>query len=96
VTWRPLTGVRLTVKLALTLPLLPSVTVTSSTATCGRSSSSVIVPWPVGSLIVASTEPDRVTVKFSSISSSRSPATGTVIVCVVTPAAKVSVPLVVV
>lgn len=85
--------VSVTVKSAvLPLPPLPSVTVTSSIASVGALSSSVIEPVPVPSRIVALTAFDSETVKLSSISSTMSPLTTTVIVMVVSPAPKVSVP----
>ena len=42
-------------KFALTVPLLPSVTVTSLTERLGRLSSSMIVPTPLPSAMVALT-----------------------------------------
>jgi hypothetical protein len=59
----------------------------------GTSSSSTIVPMPCASAIVALEAFDRFTWKVSSPSTSVSPTTATGIVCVVTPGAKVSVPL---
>ena len=61
VTARPLGALRLTVKLAFTVPLLPSVTVTSLIESAGGGSSSVIVPRPCPSSIVALTGPERLT-----------------------------------
>ena len=49
----PLAAHRLTVKIALTVPALPSVTVTSLIEMVGASSSSVMVPMPWPSRIVA-------------------------------------------
>ena len=54
----------------------------------------MIVPAPVASASVALTGLERPTVKVSSGSSSVSPLTGTVIVLLVWPGVKVSVPLV--
>ena len=61
VTARPLGTFRLTVKFAFTVPVLPSVTVTSLTDRAGGASSSVIVPTPCPSPIVALTGPERLT-----------------------------------
>ncbi len=52
---RPLTGVRATVNVALTVPESPSVTVTSSIESDGSGSLSMIVPTPLASAIVALT-----------------------------------------
>jgi hypothetical protein len=60
----------------------------------GTASSFVIVPRPCASVIVAFDAPERLTTKVSFGSTAVSPLTTTVIVCVVTPAANVSVPLV--
>jgi hypothetical protein len=92
VTARPLSGESETVKVAATVPPLPSVTVTSSTESEGSGSSSVIVPTPWSSAIVALDAPLRSRKKVSFASSSRSPLTSTVTVFVVSPAAKSSVP----
>ena len=78
---------------AVVVPALPSVTVTSSIDRVGGASSSVIVPAPWPSAIVALAGLDRSTENVSLASSSRSPLTATVNVCVVCPAANVSVPL---
>ncbi len=84
----------MTLKLAVTVPVSPSVTVTSPIATEGSESSSVIVPSPCASSIDAFKALDRLRKKFSSFSSSASPLTSTVTVFVVSPAAKLSVPAV--
>ena len=81
-------------KFAFVVPESPSVTVTSLTASDGRASSSVIVPTPCASAIVAFVGLVRLRKKFSSASSSRSPLTRTVTCFVVWPAVNVSVPLV--
>jgi hypothetical protein len=91
-TARPLGAFRLTVKLAITVPKLPSVTVTSLTENEGRGSLSLIVPRPCPSAIVAFVGFVRLTKKVSFDSSSRSPLTSTVTCFEVWPAAKVSVP----
>ena len=77
-------------KVALAVPALPSVTVTSSTESDGSGSSSVIVPRPWPSAIVAFEAPERPTVKVSSISSSASPIRATSTVFEVWPGVKVS------
>ena len=77
-------------KIALTVPALPSVTVTSLIEMVGAASSSVIVPMPWPSRMVALVGLVRFTKKVSLISSSRSPWTWTVKVCVVTPGLKVT------
>ena len=59
-------------------------------------SSLVMVPTPWLSAMVALTAPLRLTKKVSFASGTVSPITGTVIVCVVAPGVKVSVPLVLV
>ena len=51
----PLAATRLTVNVAATVPALPSVTVTSLIESAGGGSSSVIVPTPWPSAIVALT-----------------------------------------
>ena len=53
VTAWPLAAERVTVNVAVVVPALPSVTVTSSTDRVGGASSSVIVPSPEPSAIVA-------------------------------------------
>ena len=78
----PLAALRLTVKLASTVPVSPSVTVALPTETVGGESSSVIVPTPVPSAITALTASARLTVKVSSNSSSVSPLTRTITVFV--------------
>ena len=72
---------------AVVVPALPSVTVTSFTERVGAASSSVIVPRPEPSAIVAFPGLESVTPKVSSISSILSPFTVTVKVVVVEPAA---------
>ena len=72
-------------KVALTVPALPSVTVTSSIESVGSGSSSVIVPTPWPSAIVAFVGFERLTKNVSFASSSRSPLTSTVTVFVVWP-----------
>jgi hypothetical protein len=79
------------VKEAFALPVSTSVTVTSAIERAGSASLSVIVPSPFASRRVAFEALERLTVKVSSISSSRSPATAIVTVFVVSPASKVSV-----
>ena len=93
VTALPLAADRVTVKVAVVVPALPSVTVTSLTDRVGAASSSVIVPRPEPSAIVAFPGLERVMPKVSSISSSTSPFTVTVNVVVVEPAETVLLPL---
>ncbi len=81
-------------KVAFVAPASPSVTVTSLIESVGSGSSSVIVPRPLSSVIVAAVAFDSSSVKVSSPSSSWSPLTTTVTDLVVSPAANVSVPLV--
>ena len=76
------------------MPASPSVTVASPIDTVGAVSSSVIVPTPCASPSVAFEGALRLRKKLSFGSSSRSPFTSTVTVCVVSPAAKLSVPAV--
>ena len=78
---------------AVTVPLLPSSTVASPIEIAGNGSSSVIVPSALGSEMVPFSALERFSVNDSSISSSTSPFTATLRVFVVSPAAKVSVPL---
>ncbi len=73
------------------MPVSPSATVTSSIEAVGSGSLSVIVPMPVPSEMVALTGLDRRTSKFSSNSSSRSPATDTTTVLESWPGVNVSV-----
>ena len=89
-----LAALRLTVNVALTVPVSTSVTVTSLIESDGMPSSSSIVATPDPSLIVALPGLDRLRRKVSLFSSSVSPATNTVTVRVVWPGANVSVPLV--
>ena len=76
------------------VPGAPSATLGLLMDTVGASSSSVMVPVPVAVARVAFTGALRVTITASSASSAVSPVTVTSIVCVVVPAAKVSVPAV--
>ncbi len=89
----PLTAERLTVKLALLVPLFPSVTLTSLIAIVGTGSSLVIVSCPWLSAIVALVGVLRLITKVSSGSLSASPQTVIGSVWLVCPALKVSVPL---
>ncbi len=82
---------RVTVKLAVVVPLFPSVTLTSLIV-IDTASSSLIVPTPWASVIVALTALVRLTLKVSFPSSSVSPLTVTAIVWLVWPAVKVRVP----
>ena len=83
---RPSSG---TVKIAGTVPLLPSATDTSLMVIAGAASSSVIVPWPVPSWIIEPTEALlRLTSKVSFASSMTSPSTGTLNVWLVLVAGK--------
>ncbi len=62
---------------AVVVPLLPSVTVTSPMESAGKSSFRIVpTPWP--SARVAFVGPVRLTVKVSSPSMAVSPSTGTV------------------
>ena len=81
-----------TVKVAERVPVLPSVTAASVTDTVGGSSSR-IVPTPVASLMFAFVGSLRLTTNHSVGSTRRSPLTSTVMVLLVSPGAKVSVPL---
>jgi hypothetical protein len=78
------------VKVAFTVPALPSVTVTSLMEILGSSSRMVPIPWP--SAITALVALLRLTKKVSFGSPRRSPLTSTVIVPLVWPAGIVSVP----
>jgi hypothetical protein len=94
VTGRLLAAESVTVKFAFTVPgPSPSTTVASPIDSVGVGSSSLIVPTPWPSASVALSGGDRLTKKLSSSSSRTSPLTGTEIVFVVCPAAKVNVPL---
>ncbi len=75
-------------KVAATVPVSPSVTVTSLMVSAGSGSSSVIVPTPIPSPIVAPAAPERLTLKVSSLSSRTSALTTTVTVRVVWPGLK--------
>jgi hypothetical protein len=75
------------------VPLSPSATATLPTESAGAVSSSMIVPVPVPSAITALTAFDRFSVYVSFASSRVSPLTTTVTVFVVSPTAKLSVPL---
>ena len=81
-------------KVAVVVPTSPSVTDTSSIASDGVASLSVIVPVPIAVVIVALPGFDSVTRYVSFASSSRSPWTVTAIVWVVVPGVNVSVPVV--
>jgi hypothetical protein len=81
------------VNVALTVPELPSVTVTSAIETLGGASSSMIVPPPLGSAIVACVAAVRFSAYVSLTSSIRSLLTLTVTCFVVSPGAKVTEPL---
>ncbi len=78
---------------AVVVPALPSATETSSIERVGAASSSVIVPAPEPSAIVALAGLDSPTVKVSFASSITSPFTVMAIVVVVAPAAIVRLPL---
>ena len=65
-------------KVAATVPVLPSVTATSAIESPGSGSSSVIVPTPCASPTVALTGLERLMKKVSLVSSSVSPLTSTV------------------
>ena len=79
-------------KVAATVPLSPSVTLTSLIVSAGSGSSSSIVPTPWLSAIVALIAFVRLSVNVSFASSSRSPCTRTVTCLVVWPGEKLSVP----
>ena len=79
-------------KVALTLPPLPSVTVTLLIEMVGSESLSLTVPRPCPSAMVTFDGFERLSVNVSFASSSRSPLTSTVTVFVVSPGVKVSVP----
>ena len=83
----------MTVKIALIVPELPSVTATSLIESAGVPSSSVMMPVPWLSRNVALDGLERLTKKVSFASSRRSPLTDTVTDLVVSPAANVSVPV---
>jgi hypothetical protein len=93
VTVWPLAAESVAVKTALVVAMLPSGTVTSSIETLGAASSSLIVPTPSPSAMVALIGAVRLTVKVSSASESVSPTTSTVTVFEVSPVRNVSVPL---
>ncbi len=90
----PLGADSVAVKTALTVPELPSVTLTSPSESDGWASLSTIVPVPWASAMVALEELTRSTKYVSAVSSSRSALTGTVTCLVVSPGSKSSVPLV--
>ena len=79
-------------KTAFVVPLLPSVTVTSSIESAGAASSLRMVPAPEASARLAPLAPERLTRKPSSGSATASPTTATVTVFVVSPGAKVRLP----
>ncbi len=89
----PLGTSRETVNVAMDVPALPSACERSLTLRAAGASSSVIVPTPWPSWIVACTGFVRSTVKVSSNSSSVSPLTATLTVFEVWPGVKVSEPL---
>ena len=89
----PLAAESETVNVAVVVPALPSVTVTSSIDRVGDASSSVMVPVPEPSAIVALPGLDSPTVKVSFASSVTSPFTVMATVAVVAPAAIVRLPL---
>jgi hypothetical protein len=91
VTVCPLATDSVTVKFALVVPLFPSVTVALPTESDGGPSSSLIVPTPVASAIVALDGFERLSVNVSSNSSIRSPLTVTLTCFVVCPGVKVIV-----
>ena len=80
-------------KFKAVVPLLPSATLTSLMEIEGCGSLSVMVPSPCGSTIDAFAGFVRLTKKISFVSSSVSPLTSTVIVFVVSPGLKITVPL---
>jgi hypothetical protein len=92
VTVRPLGTFSVAAKFAVTVPVFPSVTVALPIDTAGRGSSSVIVPRPSPSSMVALTGFESSTLNVSLSSSSVSPLTSTETVCVVSSGRKVSVP----
>ena len=94
VTALPLADESVTLKTAFVVPVFPSVTVTSLIESVGAPSSSVIVPTPCASEIVALPGLVRLRKNVSLFSSIRSPLTSTVTCFVVWPAVKVSVPFV--
>ena len=77
---------------AVTVPALPSVTLTSLIDSVGTASSFVIVPIPLPSAIVAFTGPLRFTPNVSFASNFVSPFTVTLTGRVAWPGVKVSVP----
>ena len=90
----PLAALKLTVKRKVAGAPVPSATLGLSIDTVGASSSSVMVPVPAASPRVALTGALKAMAMVSSASSAASPVTETSKVCVVVPAAKVSVPAV--
>jgi hypothetical protein len=76
----------------LTVPELPSFTVTSLMASEGCASSLTMVPAPDASAIEAPEGEERPRANVSSASNSASPVTATLTVRVSTPGANVSVP----
>ena len=93
VTGFPLALESVTVNVAVVVPALPSTTETSFTERVDGASSSVIVPTPEPSEIVALPGLDRVRLKDSLTSSRTSPFTVMAIVVAVAPAAIVRLPL---
>jgi hypothetical protein len=94
VTALPLAFESVTVKTAFVVPVWPSVTATSLIERVGMPSSSVIVPIPCASAIVALPGLVRLRKNVSFASSIVSPLTRTVTVRVVWPAVKVTDPFV--
>ena len=82
-----------TVNVAVVVPAFPSARETSSIDRLGAGSSSVIVPAPDPSAIVAPAGFDSVTVNDSFTSSTTSPFTVIAIVALVAPAAIVRLPV---
>ena len=89
----PIAAERVAVNVAVSCPRSLRETETSLTERAGSGSSSVIVPSPEPSPIVAFEGLDRVMPKFSLPSARRSPFTVMPIVAVVAPAAIVRLPL---
>ena len=90
----PVYPLRVTVKVKGVVPEFPSSLLASSAAMLSAESSLRIVPLAIAEVIVAPPlAPDSVTVKPSSGSTSVSPVTLTLMVLLVSPAAKLSVPL---
>ncbi|MCW0449083.1 hypothetical protein NB706_001917 [Xanthomonas sacchari] len=86
----PLAALRVTVNVAVVVPLLPSMTLTSPIESDGCASSLTMVPWPCPSATVAPLTLLTLTKKVSSGSLSVSPITCTVKVALLLPAGMVS------